>query len=160
MHYDLWDNGELVRGIRERDDEIEDLRRKLVEAFDDAVATGHAAFEREQALKQRAEKLRAALLFRKDEIRVCCVCDRSWSVTALVEDHFPGCIASPEGCMTDKRYSQQTKDAHGAVILAGMSGTKQEFVLALRQLATMVHCDLTGELREPHTLVPLEGGKQ
>jgi hypothetical protein len=53
------------------------------------------------------------------------------------------------------RYSQATKAAHGAVILAGMRGTPEEFVLALRQLATMVHCDLTGELREPHTLMAL-----
>ena len=53
------------------------------------------------------------------------------------------------------QYSQHTKDAHGTVVLAGMSGTPEEFVIALRQLATMVHCDLTGELRGPHTLVAL-----
>lgn len=60
-----------------------------------------------------------------------------------------------------KQYSQHTKDAHGAVIdTAFRGGTQEEFVLALRQLATMVHCDLTGELREPHTLVPLEPPKR
>lgn len=66
-----------------------------------------------------------------------------------------------QGCQLDilglcpPRYSQETKDAHGAVILAGITGTPEAFALALRQLATMVHCDLTGELREPHTLVAL-----
>ena len=54
-------------------------------------------------------------------------------------------------------YSQATKDAHGAVILAGMQSDEALFVFALRQLATMVHCDLTGELREPHTLEPQHG---
>lgn len=53
-------------------------------------------------------------------------------------------------------YSQATKDAHGAVIEAGLRDDLKAFVLALRQLATMVHCDITGELREPHTLAPIE----
>ena len=57
-------------------------------------------------------------------------------------------------------YSQHTLDAYGAVLLGALSGTPEEYALALRQLATMVHCDLTGELREPHTLAALGGRSQ
>jgi hypothetical protein len=54
-------------------------------------------------------------------------------------------------------YSPETIEAYGAVILAGFIEDNQDnFIIALRQLATMVHCDMTGELRQPHTLVPIK----
>jgi hypothetical protein len=49
------------------------------------------------------------------------------------------------------RYSQETKEAHGQVILACLRGTPEQRDQALSHLAKMVHCDLTGELRGPHT---------
>jgi hypothetical protein len=65
-----------------------------------------------------------------------------------------GCTAVSSGSAPPV-YSQHTKDAHGAVLLAAFGSDDDKYLLALRQLATMVHCDLTGELREPHTLVAL-----
>ena len=49
-----------------------------------------------------------------------------------------------------ERYSQETKEAHGAVIEAGLTGGPAEMDRALRHLAMMVHCDRTGELRMAH----------
>lgn len=48
-------------------------------------------------------------------------------------------------------YSQKTKNAHGRVLEAGMGiAGAGDLIEAMRDLAKHVHCDLTGELREPH----------
>jgi hypothetical protein len=47
-------------------------------------------------------------------------------------------------------YSPETTAAYGAVIDAGMTGNADDVLIALRHLMMMVHCDFTGELRQPH----------
>jgi hypothetical protein len=56
------------------------------------------------------------------------------------------------------KYSQQTKDLHGALLIACLAGDLHEREAALVQLAKSVHCDLTGELRGPHGLGPPQPG--
>lgn len=48
-------------------------------------------------------------------------------------------------------YSPETTAAYATVIEMGLRGTADDMLVALRHLATMVHCDFTGELRAPHT---------
>jgi hypothetical protein len=48
-------------------------------------------------------------------------------------------------------YSPETTAAYATVIETGLRGTADDMLVALRHLATMVHCDFTGELRAPHT---------
>jgi hypothetical protein len=48
-------------------------------------------------------------------------------------------------------YSPETTAAYGALIESGLRGNVVQVFEALRHLATMVHCDFTGELRLPHT---------
>lgn len=48
-------------------------------------------------------------------------------------------------------YSPETTAAYAKVIETGLRGTADDMLVALRNLATMVHCDFTGELRAPHT---------
>lgn len=51
-----------------------------------------------------------------------------------------------------RTYSPETIAAYGAVIDAGFVAGG-DIDAALRHLATMVHCDIAGELRQPHTHV-------
>ena len=48
-------------------------------------------------------------------------------------------------------YSPETTAAYATVIETGLRGSADDMLVALRHLATMVHCDFTGELRAPHT---------
>lgn len=44
-------------------------------------------------------------------------------------------------------YSPETIAAYATVIETGLRGSADDMLVALRNLATMVHCDFTGELR-------------
>ena len=46
-------------------------------------------------------------------------------------------------------YSHQTMVAHAALIESGFHADPQRTEAALRYLAAMVHCDITGEVRGP-----------